>query len=142
MAAWDLVIKPKNKGGLGVINLTLQNEALQLKQLDKFYCKVDVQWVNLIWKTYYSTEVPHMAKEKGSFWWKDLLRLNFQMRGVAFCVPSRGDTISFWHDLIDDKIHSVAFPNLFAYARNQRIYLWELKIKGNEEFLDCLGFRV
>ena len=45
MAAWDLVIKPKNKGGLGVINLTLQNEALQLKQLDKFYCKVDVQWV-------------------------------------------------------------------------------------------------
>ena len=95
MAAWDLVIKPKNKGGLGVINLTLQNEALQLKQLDKFYCKVDVQWVNLIWKTYYSTEVPHMAKEKGSFWWKDLLRLNLQMRGVAFCVPSRGDTISF-----------------------------------------------
>ena len=48
LAAWNLVMKPKDRGGLGVINLTLQNEALLLKQLDKFYKKIDVQWVKLI----------------------------------------------------------------------------------------------
>jgi hypothetical protein len=37
LAAWDLVRKPKDKGGLGVINLSVQNDALLLKQLDKFY---------------------------------------------------------------------------------------------------------
>jgi hypothetical protein len=37
LAAWDLVRKPKAKGGLGVINLSVQNDALLLKQLDKFY---------------------------------------------------------------------------------------------------------
>ena len=31
LAAWSLVQKPKDKGGLGVINLRLQNDALLLK---------------------------------------------------------------------------------------------------------------
>jgi hypothetical protein len=31
LAAWDLVRKPKDKGGLGVINLSIQNDALLLK---------------------------------------------------------------------------------------------------------------
>jgi hypothetical protein len=42
LAAWDLVRKPKNKGGLGVINLSIQNDALFLKQLHKFYSKADI----------------------------------------------------------------------------------------------------
>jgi hypothetical protein len=37
LAAWPMVLKPKNKGGLGIINLRLQNDALLLKQLHKFY---------------------------------------------------------------------------------------------------------
>ena len=31
LAAWDLVQRPKSKGGLGVLNLSLQNDALLLK---------------------------------------------------------------------------------------------------------------
>jgi len=45
LVAWQTVQMPKNKGGLGVINLCLQNDALLLKHLDKFYNKVDVPWV-------------------------------------------------------------------------------------------------
>jgi len=78
LATWDLVQRPKSKGGLGVINISLQNEALLLKQLDKFYRKENVQWVNMIWSKYYANVVPHLAREKGSFWWKDILRLNVQ----------------------------------------------------------------
>ena len=37
LAAWPMVLKPKSKGGLGVQNLRLQNDALLLKQLTKFY---------------------------------------------------------------------------------------------------------
>jgi hypothetical protein len=61
LTAWDLVRLPKKKGGLGVINLTIQNDALLLKQLDKFYKKENVQWVNLIWQKYYPSTVPHLA---------------------------------------------------------------------------------
>jgi hypothetical protein len=48
LATWDLVRKPKSKGGLGIIILSLQNDALLLKQLDKFYRKENVQWVSLV----------------------------------------------------------------------------------------------
>ena len=64
LAAWNLVMKPKDRGGLGVINLTLQNEALLLKQLDKFYKKKDVQWVKLIWNKYYQEGVPQLRCDK------------------------------------------------------------------------------
>jgi hypothetical protein len=43
-----LVRKPKDKGGLGVIKLSIQNDALLLKQLDKFYRKGNIQRVTLI----------------------------------------------------------------------------------------------
>jgi hypothetical protein len=69
-------MKPKEKGGLGVVNLQLQNDALLLKQLNKFYQKREIQWVKLIWNRYYPKGVPHLRREKGSFWWKDILRLS------------------------------------------------------------------
>lgn len=37
LAAWPMVLKPKDKGRLGVVNLKLQNDALLMKQLHKFY---------------------------------------------------------------------------------------------------------
>lgn len=48
LVAWPTVMKPKEKGALGVINLRLQNDALLMKQLHKFYNKVDTPWVSLI----------------------------------------------------------------------------------------------
>ena len=67
LVAWQTVQMPKDKGGLGVINLRLQNDALLLKHLDKFYNKVDVPWVQLVWFKYYSNKVPHATREVGSF---------------------------------------------------------------------------
>lgn len=40
LAAWELACKQKNKGGLGIVNLEIQNIALLTKHLDKFFnCK-------------------------------------------------------------------------------------------------------
>ena len=58
LIAWDKVCRPKNKGGMGVLNLKLQNKGLLLKYLHKFYNKVDTPWVSLIWRTYYVDKVP------------------------------------------------------------------------------------
>jgi hypothetical protein len=48
LASWSMVCRPKDKGGLGILNLQLQNKALLMKQLHKFYTKRDVPWVHLI----------------------------------------------------------------------------------------------
>jgi hypothetical protein len=39
LAAWSTVYRLKHHGGLGVLNLELQNKAFLLKQLRKFYCR-------------------------------------------------------------------------------------------------------
>jgi hypothetical protein len=123
---------------LGVINLSIKNDALLLKQLDKFYRKENIQWVALIWQKYYSNTVPHLAREKGSFWWKDILRLHTQYRGVAICNPNQGDTISFWDDIINGVLHSEKFPHLLHFARDPAISLFTLRNANN--LLDC--FRI
>jgi hypothetical protein len=88
-----------------------------------FQRKENIQWVNLIWDKYYPAGVSHLAREKGSFWWKDILRLHVQFRGVAICIPNKGDTVSFWDDLIEGKIHSQIFSNLFIFAKDTCIPL-------------------
>ena len=94
LVALKKTCRPRNKGGLGVLNLRNHNNALLLKHLDKFYNKKNIPWVNLIWKTYYSNdEVPHVAADKGSFWWKDLLELCDFFRGVATCTMGDGQSV-------------------------------------------------
>jgi hypothetical protein len=49
-----MVNKTKASSGLGLINLRVQNEALLMKNLHKFYNKEDLPWVKLIWSNYYT----------------------------------------------------------------------------------------
>jgi hypothetical protein len=48
-----MVCNSKEEWGLGVINLKLQNKALLMKNLDKFYSKKDIPWVDLVWEKHY-----------------------------------------------------------------------------------------
>jgi hypothetical protein len=118
LAAWHMVQKPKHKGGLGVINLKLQNDAFLLKQLHKFYNHLDIPWIHLIWQRYYNGRVPHASPETGSFWWKDVLRLQILYRGVAKCSIGNGSTVTFWKDLWLDEVLSQKFPRLFSFVKN------------------------
>jgi hypothetical protein len=108
LVAWKKCSMPKRKGGLGVINLRSQNTVLPMKHLDKFYNRRDIPWVNLIWDTYYQNgEVSHATKDKGSFWWKDVLKLCEVFRGIATCKVGNGTTILFWSNIIREQIPTV-----------------------------------
>jgi hypothetical protein len=48
---------------LGIIDIERQNDALLMKQLNKFYNDVDVPWVRLTWdKLYVNRQTPHMQE--------------------------------------------------------------------------------
>lgn len=98
LAAWDLVCRPKEKGGLGVLNITIQNQGLLLKHLHNFYNKADVPWVDLIWTSYYTVEVPHVVGDCGSFWWRDVFQLAAIYRGVTSVEVGSGGSVLFWKD--------------------------------------------
>jgi hypothetical protein len=37
LASWEMICRPKDQGGLGVLDLRIQNKALLIKNLHKFY---------------------------------------------------------------------------------------------------------
>jgi hypothetical protein len=86
LAAWDMICKPKLKGGLGIVNFQKQNAALLIKYLDKFYNKKDLPWVDLLWFAHYQDKVPHEEKLCGSFWWRDVMKQVDNFRGVAAVI--------------------------------------------------------
>lgn len=45
MISWDKVTTPKDKGGLGLLTLKIQNIALLMKHLHKFYDRLEVPYL-------------------------------------------------------------------------------------------------
>jgi hypothetical protein len=134
MVTWRKCRKPKRNGGLGIINLRSQNNALLLKHLDKFCNKKEVPWVKLIWNAHYSNgEVPHATKNKGSFWWRDVLKLVDLFRGIASCKIGDGSTILFWMDVWNDHLLQNEFPRLFSFAKNKKISVAQFLLNNSIE---------
>ena len=131
LASWDLICRPKQKGGLGILNLSLQNEALLMKHLDKFYNKENVPWVQLIWDSYYYNRVPHATDLCGSLWWKDVSKLMDKFRACSSIKPGVGDTVLFWFDnwslgTMTDTIQQ-SISRLFSYAKDPNVSLLEFR---------------
>jgi hypothetical protein len=83
-----------------------------MKYPDKFFNKVDLPWVKLIWSQYYSNGKLLDHGMKDSSWWQSIMRLLDSYKGIAKVdshsgsyksiakIDSHsGDTILFWHDL-------------------------------------------
>jgi hypothetical protein len=80
------------KGGLGALHLETHNEALLLKNLHKSFNKVDIPWVQLVQEKYYANgKLPNYTM-KGSFWWRDMLRLLDKFKGLVTIFVHKGDT--------------------------------------------------
>ena len=47
---------PKEEGELGVINLETHKNAMLLKFLYKFFNRMDIPWVHLIWDNHYQND--------------------------------------------------------------------------------------
>jgi hypothetical protein len=99
LVSWKKIYRPKEQGGLGVLNLDIQNKALLLKNLDKFYNNSDIPWVHLVRDTYYAEDRPPGIKVEGSFWWKAHLKLIDTYKAMARCNVGNGRTVFFWTDL-------------------------------------------
>jgi hypothetical protein len=62
-----MVCKPKEEGRLGILDLKKQNEALPMKNLDKFLNRKYIPWVSLIWEKHYGNKKPPSHIKKAPF---------------------------------------------------------------------------
>jgi hypothetical protein len=120
-AAWTLVTKSKEEGGLGVIDLKTQNEALLLKNLHKFFNRADIPWVHLVWEKHYRNgKLPSHVK-KGSFWWKDSLKLLDKFKGMASVSVIDGASCMLWEDGWQGQPFRLALPELYSFTKKPKI---------------------
>ena len=122
-AAWPLVARPKINGGSGVIDLKTHNEALLLKQLDKFFNRADIPQVQLVWEKHYSNgKLPNQSK-KGSFWWRDVLKLLDKFKGMPSVSAADGASCLLWNDCWAWQPLKLKFPELHSFAKNPNLTL-------------------
>lgn len=73
--------------------------------------------MQLVWEKYYSNgKLPNHTK-KGSFWWKDVLKLLNKFKGMAIVNIQSGDSCHFWDDLWLGLVPKLAFPELYSFAK-------------------------
>jgi len=82
-----MVCIPKDEGGLGVLNLQTQNEAL--------------------------------LPPKGSFWWRDVLKLLDKYKSMASVIISDEKSCLLWEDLWNGQVRKFQFPELHSFAKNK-----------------------
>jgi hypothetical protein len=122
LVAWETACLPKNQGGLGIIDIEKQNDALLLKHLNSFYNQHDLPWVNLTWsKLYSNNQTPPQARcPVGSFWWKDLLKLFIPFSKLTTCEPNRGNTDLFWSGSWSPSSLKEKYPDLFSFCKKPK----------------------
>jgi hypothetical protein len=125
-------LQTKSPGGLGVINLELQNKALLMKCLHKFYNRDTIPWVNIIWATHYSPSLPS-AKPVGSFWWKDILKIQDVFKEIAQVEIGNGKSTLLWHDRWDGLRKSIKFPELWSFASIKDININQARLASPNE---------
>lgn len=119
-AAWEMVCLSKEEGGLGIINIEVQNQSLLMKNLDKFFNKRDIPWVTMAWEKHYKNgKLPGQTK-KGSFWWRDV-KLIPQFKDLAIIQLKNGETCMFWKDKWLDQPLELEFPKSYSFVKNKTI---------------------
>ena len=74
----------------------------------------------------------HPLRKKGSFWWRDILKLLDAYKQMAMVNIQDGVSCLFWDDLWLNRVHKIQYPKLFSFARNTRISLrFALEVEGS-----------
>jgi hypothetical protein len=126
-----MVCKPKNKGGLGIINLQIQNSALLLKHLHKFYNHEDIPWVHLVRDAYYYQSIPHAVVLSGSFWWRNVISLSEEYRSITSITIGNGISTLFWSDLWKEEAFDTKFSRLYSFAKDRLQSVKEFALKDS-----------
>jgi hypothetical protein len=127
LISWVLVTQRKVNDRPGVLRLETQNEALLIKFLHKFFNNNDLPWVNLIWNNYYLSRGLPGHRNIGSFWWKSMIKLLPNFKGLAHPVIGNGRSISFWDDQWSQNIPRQKFLELFSFVKNTKLSIKEAK---------------
>jgi hypothetical protein len=118
LAKWDILCRPKDQGGLEILNLQLQNKCLLAKWLVNLL-NTDGTWQSLLRNKYLRTKTLTQVSSKpnGSHFWRGLMRIKDEVLSHGSFVIKDGTNTRFWDDTwIGDKPLKDTYPSLIPYS--------------------------
>jgi hypothetical protein len=94
MAKWEMVSRPKDQGGLGIINTRLMNDCLLVKWIWKILLEPDELWFKLLKAKYMSNTNFFSSKSKGGSQFF-FTKLNIYSNGELLLQLAMGITVFF-----------------------------------------------
>ena len=139
---WENVCRPKEFGGLGLLNTRYMNIALLLKWIWKLFNNADdAPWLQILKNKYLRNgESIPMNNSRGSQFWNGLQSVKHWFVWGAIHTVGDGRATRFWHDVwIGNVPFKLAFPSLFWAAEapefsvaanyDTDVHLWDVKFK-------------
>lgn len=74
-----------------------------------------------MWNCHYPDGALPTNCQKGSFWWKDILKSLTAFKGMASAQVTDGSTCQFWVDIWNGRLLSSLYPELFSFAKDRFI---------------------
>jgi hypothetical protein len=120
MAKWDMVSRPKDQGGLGIINTRIMNDCLLVKWIWKIFQEPDELWFKIIKAKYLGDGGFFDSKTKGvSQFWQGLHRVKHLFNWGATFQVRNGKHCKFWKDCwAKDVPLCISHENLYKMVRN------------------------
>jgi hypothetical protein len=119
LAKWGIICRPKDQGGLGVLNLELQNKCLLSKWIFTLI-NSDGAWQQLIRNTYLGSKTltQVMKKPGDSQFWCGLMNVKDDFLSMGSFTLQNGKVVIFWEDIwLGSTALKVQYPNLYNIVR-------------------------
>ncbi|XP_068466211.1 uncharacterized protein [Phaseolus vulgaris] len=136
--SWENVCKPKQEGGLGIIDIRDFNYALMAKWKWRWLSDEKGRWKDILESKYGGgCEGTNPPIKLQSWWWRDLHKVCMEGGGEGWFQAEMGwrlgcgDIVKFWDDVwVGNTNLKFAFPKLYTISCNQNqtveeVVMWE-----------------
>jgi len=123
LARWSILRKPKSVGGLGILDLDIQNKYLLSKWLFRLVNE-DGMWQSILKRKYLQNKtLTQVEKKKGdSHFWSGLMEVKDLFLRMGRFKIRDGTQTRFWEDLwLGDELLMLAYPSLYRIVRKKNV---------------------
>jgi hypothetical protein len=123
LSKWSILCQPKSLGGLGILNLEIQNICLLSKWLFKLLNE-DGVWQNLLRKKYLKDKaLTQVSKKPGdSQFWTGLMEIKDSFLSNGCFKVNNGEQTRFWEDKwVGGQSLKSLYPSLYNITRKKNV---------------------
>lgn len=127
MAKWETLCRPKDQGGLGVINTMIMNECLLVKWIWKISKGSNELWFRLLKAKYMNDgDFFRSRHNRTSQFWKGLHKVKHLFKWGAQYKVMDGRLTSFWdNSWVSDVPLRLLHPTLYTCCSDQNAMVYE-----------------